>query len=282
MKNLKEDLIKFKIDTVDKLLDYFIVYYEYSFSPSIFKGKKTNIKKLFLGFTKDFHIKSEVDFERLWYFLILKYYLFIMEKSSFSFIKTSINKTLNEINCIDMEILKIQTEIFNKTIFEEGFDGLIERPLKLINEYENSVFNKMKYSLEDVFNFISKNIEYLSEKKVDKLRILVNSNTVNYINTEIVAVELWALFIQNYYKNNIYPKLNEDINKSIEKKEGKFKENVEKGTINLIDRNEIKDLTIQIIEYLFKKTKLKKETFTILLNDLFEININTIKKMLNS
>lgn len=217
MKDLKKKLIEFEIDTVDKLLNYFITCHEYSFTIPYFKENKVKPKDLFLGYAES--LKHVTDLERLWYGLELKYNLFAIEEFPLTFAKSSITKTLKDINTIDIEVLKLLTETFSNVILDEGLKGLVLRPTLLMNDETESMFNPMLDTVEEVYNFIDKYRKHIAVTKVNKFRVLPSKITNEFIDMDMIIVELWALLVQNYFTENLYPTVQEELQKEHERLE---------------------------------------------------------------
>lgn len=213
MNQIKEKLIKFEIDNKEKLIDYFLTYYEYSFVIPYFKENKVKPKDLFLGFMNT--LNNVEDLERLWYGLELKYSLFLIEEYPLLFIKNSINKTLKDINSLDIEVLKTIADTTNKILLEENIKCLIARPTILIESEEEPLFYPMKDVVEDLYNFIDKYRKYLSVAKINKCRVLPTKITELYVNADMVIVELWALLVHGYYVEKFLPMIKEQVNKQI-------------------------------------------------------------------
>ena len=220
MKDLKNKLIEFEIDTVDKLLNYFITCHEYSFTVPFFKENKIKPKDLFLGYAES--LKHVTDLEKLWYGLELKYALFILNEFPLTFAKTSIMKTLKDINSIDIEVLKLHSETISNIILEEGLKGLVLRPTLLMDDENESLFNPMLDTVEEVYNFIDKYRKHIAVTKVNKFRVLPAKITDEYIDKDIIIVELWSLLIQSYFTEKLYPIVQSELQKEHQKIEEEF------------------------------------------------------------
>lgn len=220
MKDLKNNLIEFEIDTVDKLVNYFITCYEYSFTIPFFKENKIKPRDLFLGYAES--LKHVTDLEKLWYGLELKYALFVLNEFPLTFAKASIKKTLKDINSIDIEVLKLHSETFSNIVLDERLKGLILRPTLLINDENESLFNPMLDTVEEVYNFIDKYRKHIAVTKVNKFRVLPAKITDEYIDKDMIIVELWSLLVQGYFTDKLYPTVQAELQKEHQKIEEGF------------------------------------------------------------
>lgn len=211
MQNLKEKLIELDIDTKEKLIDYFLTCYEYSFTLPYFKENKVKPKDLILGFANTLTHVNEL--ERIWYGLELKYGLFLIEEYPLIFMKNSINKTLKDINLLDEDTLAVITETATSTLLEEGLKGLILRPSMLIELEDETMFYPMKEVIDDVYCFIDRYRKYIKTTKINKFRVLPVKITEDYIDTDMVIAEVWSLLVQGYFVEKLYPAVQEQVDK---------------------------------------------------------------------
>lgn len=275
MKDLRERLIDFEIDNIEKLLNYFITCHEYSFTAPFFRESKVKPKDLFLGYAQS--LNHVTDLERLWYGLELKYILFLIEEFPLMFLKNSINKTLKDINTIDIEVLSLQTESFSNVILDEGIKGLILRPILLIEDDAESMFYPMSYTIDKLYDFIEKYRTHIATNKIKKYKILPAKITEEYIDADTVIVEIWSLLIQGYFIEKLYPMVLSEIENNTDN------ENEEFISVDVeLNQDEIIELSATMIEAVFKNTKMSDKILLEMFDELTPINIMTLSNMLSN
>lgn len=271
MKYLEEKLTDFEIDTVEKMIDFFLTCHEYSFTTPVFKESKIKPKDLFLGYANSLNHVS--DLERLWYGLELKYLLFLVDEFPLFLFKNSINKILKDINTVDIEVLRLQTETLSNVVLDEDIKGLIVRPSMLIEDDEESMFYPIGITVEKYYNFIDKHRKHIASTKVKKYKILPPKITQDYIDDDTVIVEIWSLLLQGYFLDKLYPTI-------LSKLDNNDSDSDVLSIDIVLDQDEMIELSDTMIEAVFKNTKLSDTVLFNMFNELTSINVETLSNLL--
>lgn len=271
MKYLEEKLMDFEIDTVDKMIDFFLTCHEYSFTTPVFKESKIKPKDLFLGYANSLNHVS--DLQRLWYGLELKYLLFLVDEFPLFLFKNSVNKILKDINTLDIEVLRLQTETLSNVVLDEDIKGLIVRPSMLIEDDEESMFYPIGLTVDKYYDFIEKYKKHIATTKVKKYKILPPKITQDYIDDDTVIVEIWSLLLQGFFLDNLYPVILDKIEDS----------DSDSDVVSIdidLEQDEMLELSATMIEAIFKNTKLSDTILFEMFDELTSINVETLSNML--
>lgn len=296
MENLRNKLDEYNINTTDKLVDYFLTCYEYSFMKQSWIKNKP--KDLFIEFAKSLDYVNNL--ERLWYGLNFKYILYLIDMYPLIFIKKTIENTLQNINYIDIDLLDIQYKTFNNLIAEEGIHGLVKRPSLLIEDETDLIFSTMKSSTKELYDFINEYKNYIAKKKMSELKILNNKITKSYVTDEIRLIEVWGLLIYSYFSNELLPQVEQlidsELNKSkkdiggsdnlcgvesllnkINSNNGEYEDDF---SINyIINQKEVMSVSLNFIKNVFR-TNIKREILIDMVKKLSIINTEILTKIL--
>ena len=267
MNYIKENLMKHNIDDKEKLVEYFLSCFEYSFV----NFNDIEAKQFFLDFANS--LNDDLDLERLWYALQLKFISITNERYKKDNLNTYINKIISQVNKLDLDYLNLSCNVFNAISDCEEYLSL--RPSLYSS---NSLINSLMDNSKDFKLFIDKYKEFLDTSKIDEYRVLPKDITDKYIDYDIFLTEIWLVNILEYFYQDLYK-----IIKNQEKVTdlSYFTNNIKTFDLeNIVNVHDIIKLSTSIVLNIFDTST--EDNYLNIIRDLTFINLKIIDNILTS
>jgi len=268
----------YKMTDMDSFTDYFLTCHEYSFIG--FSNSNIGIREFIFNFVKELWYIN--DLEKIWHGLYLKYQKHLINGLNFSYMESSIDNTLRNLENVKIENVKIQSKLFNDLLLVEGLKPLVLRPIFAMDD-EQSDFYLIKTGVEELAYLFNTYKDKLLSPDMSNIHIIDSEITNQYLIDNCVHFELWAFKLNNFLIDFVLPKLSdsiEDFKDFLNDETDNSISKVEKILKRTLNRDEFIDFLNSVLVNIVDVDKASDDELQDIFESLSEITLNVLDSLI--